>query len=119
MTAAASLKSWYWIHKWSSLVCTLFLLVIRITGLPLVFHEELEHLLDDGKPFAVVAEGHPRSTLDRIVQNASLQYPDEVVPYVYMDDPEPPVYVGIDDSYQSAPNQNHYMLLAAHTGSIL
>lgn len=37
-------------HKCSSLVCTLFLRVICITGLPLVFHEELEHLLDDGKP---------------------------------------------------------------------
>src|SRR3546814_5943938 len=77
MTAAASLKSWYWIHKWSSLVCTLFLLVICITGLPLVFHEELEHLLDDGKPFAVVAEGTPRSTLDSIVQNARVQYRSE------------------------------------------
>lgn len=119
MTAAASLKSWYWVHKWSSLVCTLFLLVICITGLPLVFHEELEHLLDDGQPYAVVEEGTPRSTLDSIVQNARLQYPGEVVQYVYMDDHEPTVYVGMAKSYASDPKQHHYMRFDAHTGALL
>lgn len=119
MTAAASLRSCYWIHKWSSLVCTLFLLVICITGLPLVFHEELEHLLDDGKPYAVVAEGTPRITLDSIVQNARQQYPGEVVQYVYRDEHEPLVYIGMSESYASDPKQHHYMRFDAHTGELL
>lgn len=119
MTAGAKLRSWYWVHKWSSLVCTLFLLVICITGLPLVFHEELEHLLDDGKPYAVVAQGTPRSSLDSIVQNARQQYPGEVVQYVYMDDHEPLVYVGMSSSYASDPKQHHYMRFDAHTGALL
>ncbi|MYN12850.1 PepSY domain-containing protein [Pusillimonas sp. TS35] len=119
MTAAASLKSWYWVHKWSSLVCTLFLLVICVTGLPLVFHEELEHLLDDGKPYAVVAEGTPRTGLDTIVQSARRQYPGEVVEYVYMDDHEPVVYVGMSPSHASDPKSHHYMRFDAHTGALL
>ncbi|PLC54064.1 hypothetical protein CR155_08020 [Pollutimonas nitritireducens] len=119
MMAPASLKSWYWVHKWSSLVCTLFLLVICITGLPLVFHEELEHVLDDGKPYAVVAQGTPRTSLDGIVQSARQQYPGEVVEYVYMDDHEPLVYVGMSPSHASDPKQHHYMRFDAHTGALL
>ena len=119
MMAPASLKSWYWVHKWSSLTCTLFLLVICITGLPLVFHEELEHVLDDGKPYAVVAQGTPRTSLDGIVQSARQHYPGEVVEYVYMDDHEPLVYVGMSPSHASDPKQHHYMRFDAHTGALL
>ena len=41
-----NVKLWFLIHKWTSLVCTLFLLMLCITGLPLIFHHELEHLLE-------------------------------------------------------------------------
>ena len=34
-------KNWYLIHKWTSLVCTIFLLLLCLTGLPLIFREEL------------------------------------------------------------------------------
>jgi len=70
MTAAASLKTWYWWHKWTSLVCTVFLLIICITGLPLVFHEEIEHWLEEGKPFAVVDAGTPRVATDQLMASA-------------------------------------------------
>lgn len=39
-----STQTWSWIHKWSSLVSTAFLLLLCITGLPLIFHEEIEHM---------------------------------------------------------------------------
>ena len=32
-------------HKWSSLVCTVFMLLLCLTGLPLIFHHEIGHLL--------------------------------------------------------------------------
>ena len=38
-------KTWTWIHKWSSLVCTVFMLLLCLTGLPLIFHHEIGHLL--------------------------------------------------------------------------
>ncbi|MDE1149649.1 MAG: PepSY-associated TM helix domain-containing protein [Azospirillaceae bacterium] len=44
MTAAA-LRRWRWVHKWSSLVCTLFLLLLCLSGLPLIFSAELDDLL--------------------------------------------------------------------------
>ena len=39
---ATSIRRWMGVHKWTSLVCTVFLLFLCITGLPLVFHEEIQ-----------------------------------------------------------------------------
>lgn len=43
MTTAA-VRFWAQIHKWSSILCTAFLLMLCITGLPLIFHDEVEAL---------------------------------------------------------------------------
>jgi uncharacterized iron-regulated membrane protein len=119
MTAASSLKTWYWIHKWSSLVCTLFLLVICITGLPLVFHEEIDGWLDDGKPYAVVPDGAPRAGVDGILEKARAAYPKEVIEFVFMDDAEPQVLVGMSPSHQADFDTNHFLKFDAHTGDLL
>ncbi len=37
--ASRALGRWAFVHKWSSLVCTAFLLLICLTGLPLIFSE--------------------------------------------------------------------------------
>lgn len=37
-----TLKVWFLVHKWTSLVCTLFLLLFA-TVLPLIFWEEIAH----------------------------------------------------------------------------
>jgi uncharacterized iron-regulated membrane protein len=42
------MRFWIWAHKWSSLVCTVFLLVLCITGLPLIFRGEIDHALGYG-----------------------------------------------------------------------
>ncbi len=68
MTAATTIKTWYLVHKWTSLVCTVFLLVICLTGLPLIFHHEIEDLFDEGKPVATLPEGTPPASLDKIVE---------------------------------------------------
>ena len=119
MTAAASLKTWYWWHKWTSLVCTVFLLIICITGLPLVFHEEIDHWLEEGKPYAVVDEGTPRAPVDRLMASARTQYPDEVVEFVFFDEDHPTVYVGMSPSHTGDPKLTHYMRFDAHTGEML
>lgn len=37
-----AIRIWYAIHKWSSLVPTVFLLMLCATGLPLIFHDEID-----------------------------------------------------------------------------
>ena len=40
-----SLRGWYLVHKWTSLICTAFLLMLCVTGLPLIFHDEIDAAL--------------------------------------------------------------------------
>ena len=42
------MRFWVWAHKWSSLICTAFLLVLCVTGLPLIFRGEIDHALGYG-----------------------------------------------------------------------
>ena len=37
-----SIRFWFLVHKWSSLVSTAFLLMPCVTGLRLVFHDEID-----------------------------------------------------------------------------
>jgi len=67
------IRIWVWLHKWSSLVCTLFLLFLCLTGLPLIFHDEIEALSENqtlvGAPSAV--SGRP---VDQIIGHALENY---------------------------------------------
>ena len=37
-----TIRIWYLIHKWSSLIPTAFLLMLCVSGLPLIFHDEID-----------------------------------------------------------------------------
>ncbi|CAI9121272.1 PepSY-associated TM helix domain-containing protein [Brytella acorum] len=109
-------------HRWSGLVCTAFLLVICVTGLPLIFEEEIDHWLDETRPYAAVAADAPRSELKTILSSARERYPGQVVTSVFMDDDEPQVLVTMAPSWLSfndAPRVGHGLKFDAHTGALL
>ncbi|MGB3795794.1 MAG: PepSY-associated TM helix domain-containing protein [Alteraurantiacibacter sp.] len=75
-----SIRFWFLIHKWSSLVSTAFLLLLCVTGLPLIFHDEIDLLLGHDYETSLVgpasaANGLP---LDAMLATALEQRPDEV-----------------------------------------
>jgi uncharacterized iron-regulated membrane protein len=119
MTAAATIKTWYLVHKWTSLVCTVFLLVICLTGLPLIFHHEIEHWLDEGKPVAELPADTPRASLDKVVAAARALYPQEYVDYVYLDDHEPQVWVGFVPELGTIVEKGHAVRIDARTAEVL
>jgi uncharacterized iron-regulated membrane protein len=69
------LHTWDAIHRWSSLACTLFLLMLCVTGLPLIFGEEIDDLTQPAIHADTHADGMPLATLDRIVAAAVAVYP--------------------------------------------
>ena len=119
MTAASTIKTWYWIHKWTSLVCTIFLLIICLTGLPLVFHHEIEHWLDDAKPLSNVPANTPPANLDKLVASALTMYPGEVVDYLFFDPDEPQVYVGMAKKPGDGQASGHAVRMDGRTGNVL
>lgn len=76
------IKTWAWVHKWSSLVCTAFMLLLCVTGLPLIFHHEIGHLLGTEVEAPKMPADTPRASLDRVLEVAKAKHPDRVVQFV-------------------------------------
>lgn len=70
-----SLRRWAWIHKWSSLVCTIFMLLLCLTGLPLIFHHEIGHLLGTEVEAPEMAADTPRVSMDKVMEVAQARHP--------------------------------------------
>ncbi|MBP7564433.1 MAG: PepSY domain-containing protein [Burkholderiaceae bacterium] len=75
MLSSRAIKVWSWLHKWTSLVCTLFMLLLCLTGLPLIFHHEIGHLLGTEVEAPELAPDAPRASLDTVMQVATARYP--------------------------------------------
>lgn len=82
MLSASSIRRWSWVHKWSSLVCTVFMLLLCITGLPLIFHHEIGHLLGTEVEAPAMPAHTPRASLDRVIATAQALHPERVVQFV-------------------------------------
>lgn len=72
-----SIRIWVWLHKWSSLVCTIFMLLLGLTGLPLIFEHEIAHLTGTEVEPADLPADHPRISLDKVMEIAISQYPEK------------------------------------------
>jgi len=66
MSSTRSLRRWAWVHTWSSLICTGFMLLLCLTGLPLIFHHQIGHLLGTEVEAHELPLGAHRVSLDQI-----------------------------------------------------
>lgn len=118
----ATLQRWLWVHKWASLVCTVFLLVICITGLPLVFKDEIDDWLDDGLPYAELPAGTSNASLDDIAAISRKMYPGEIIALIYVDDDEPKILVSMAPSWEAFRadrDSRHWIRFDARTAQVL
>lgn len=117
--SARTVRRWYRIHKWTSLICTAFLLMACVTGLPLVFQDELEPLLEPHTAPASVPSGTPDASLDRMVAEAETHFPDLKPLFVGYDDDEPRVFVTMAPSLDPKPSETRSLVFDRHTGKTL
>ena len=113
-----AIRRWNWAHKWSSLVCTAFLLFLCVTGLPLIFHHEIEDLT---RAYAVpgMPVGTPHASLDQIVEAARIRHPDLFVQFVFRDkDDADLVYVSFGTT-PVAQDGNKLVVVDARTAGVL
>ena len=81
MLSARAIRTWTWLHKWSSLVCTVFMLLLCLTGLPLIFHHEIGHLLGTEVEAPPMPADTPYASLDRVLEVARARHPERVVQF--------------------------------------
>lgn len=112
---AAALRRWRAVHTWSSLVCTVFLLVLCMTGLPLIFQDEINEAL--GSPHsAAVPEGAATLPLDHLLDVAHARYPGDATNFIALpDDDLGMATVGLIDRGGAF----HWVKVDRHTGGVI
>ncbi|KFG91678.1 Peptidase [Sphingobium herbicidovorans NBRC 16415] len=93
-----SIRSWFLIHKWTSLICTLFLMMLCVTGLPLIFHDEIDALTESAPRLGMPGVGSSTEApgllpLDTILAKALVEKPGEVPVFMAFDNDQPSMTV--------------------------
>lgn len=109
----AALRRWSGVHRWSSLICTGFLLLLCVTGLPLIFHDEIDQWLS---PPDVERPAEPRP-LDELVMAGGKVHPDRVVQFIVWEPQSPDrLLLSMGTSATAYPSTNVNVLIHRATG---
>ncbi|MGW8393292.1 PepSY-associated TM helix domain-containing protein [Pseudoduganella sp. HUAS MS19] len=85
-------RRWAWIHKWSSLVCTIFMLLLCLTGLPLIYHHEISHAMGYETEAPEMAADTPKANIDEVIAVAKALYPGKIMMYMSQEADEPNIW---------------------------
>ena len=90
-SAIRGVTRWHVVHKWSSLICTVFVLLACFTGLPLVFSEEIDiferWLAGEAGP--TDPDAIPTLSMDTLVATAKQERPDAHVQLLWREPSDP------------------------------
>nr|WP_068893080.1 PepSY-associated TM helix domain-containing protein [Pedobacter panaciterrae] len=118
---AKTIKKWFDVHKWTSLICTVFLLMLCLTGLPLIFSEEIDHLLHKELEIPTAIAGAPELSKDVVLEEALKKVPVKAVKYVSWDAKEHPgqMFVVVADSSEAPIQADHYLTMNEYNGRVM
>jgi uncharacterized iron-regulated membrane protein len=115
-----TIRRWSWVHKWTSLICTAFLLMLCITGLPLIFKHEIDHVLYEEVEAAEVPAGTPKANVDKIAAAGMERNPGKFLQFIIWDrEHTNEVFLSIGETPTSDPSKNILARVDAHTGQFL
>jgi uncharacterized iron-regulated membrane protein len=115
-----TIRRWAVVHKWTSLVCTAFLLMLCLTGLPLIFHEEIDGLTSEKVSLATLPPATPMLSLDTILKRALAAAPSGEVPlYMSFDTDRPVVNVTTGPTPDADVKAMRFFSLDHRTGAVL
>ena len=87
-----TIRVWSLVHKWTSLICTLFLLMLCVTGLPLIFHHEIDDALGHDR-WRPANPGGPLMTYDQVLETALARQPGHAPIFMSFETDRPVVNV--------------------------
>jgi len=114
-----SMRTWVLVHKWTSLICTVFALLLCLTGLPLIFAREIDGALGEAVHPAPIAETSRRARLDAIVADARARRPRDAVQFLVADPDEPRVWFVRLGETAAAPGPSAFYAYDSRTGAFL
>ena len=116
-----TIRIWYLIHKWSSLIPTAFLLMLCVSGLPLIFHDEIDAAIgfDTEKSLSGVASSEGGLPLDTMLDRALAERPGEVPLFMAFSQDSPLLTVTTGPAPDAASVDMHLQFLDRVTGEAL
>jgi uncharacterized iron-regulated membrane protein len=117
-----SLQRWSRIHRCASLICTAFLLMLCVTGLPLIFVDEIQRAADTSAAYPELPADTSNVDIDTLMAIARRAYPDQVITGIFIDPQEPQVRVYMAPSHALAaedPKRVHWLKFDARDGRLL
>jgi uncharacterized iron-regulated membrane protein len=118
MAQLKNIKRWFWWHRWTSLICTLFLLLLCLTGLPLIFGEEIDDWVNPTH-YAELPKNTPMADMNGMISIAKHRYPAQLVISVFVDDDEPQVLVTMAPTMAADDKLSHSLQFDARTAKLL
>ena len=109
---------WYRIHRWTSLVCTLSLLLLCVTGAPLILKDEIGVWTGTTVEPPALAGVTTRASIDAMVDDARVRRPGDAVRFVSQSDDSPAWFVSLGKRADSSDATAVYKY-DARTGQLL
>jgi uncharacterized iron-regulated membrane protein len=116
---AKSLRIWTWLHTWSSLVCTVFMLLLCLTGLPLIFHHEIGHLLGTEVEAPSMPANAPRAPMDSVLAAGQARAPGLVPTFLFQEPDNTETWTVGFAPTPAAETGTKYVVVDARTGQAL
>ena len=114
-----TIKRWAWVHKWSSLVCTVFMLLLCLTGLPLIFHHEIGVLTGTDVAAPAMPADTPRISLDKVIEVARAEQPGRVVQYLSQDADDENIWFATMTPTPAPTDDYRSVAIDARSGAVL
>jgi len=113
-----TIRRWIFVHKWTSLICTVFLLLLCVTGLPLIFHAEIDSVTR-APALAEAVEAGPPASYDSVVAKALAARPGEVIMFLTRDAEKPILYATTGPRVDAKEHETTTLQFDARTGELL
>lgn len=107
------IRRWYLVHKWTSIVCTAFLLMFCLTGLPLIFHHEIDELTRAPR-LAEAVTG--TANLDAVAARARATQPGWHILFLSFDPEKPILYAAVGPTLVADEDEGKLLLFDARSG---
>ena len=114
-----SIKTWAWMHKWSSLVCTAFMLLLCLMGMPLIFSHEINHWLGKEVEAPNLPANTKSASMDEILANAKALYPSRVVQFLFRDIDEDKTWTVSLGKTATSDDDTKFIKLDSRTAKVL
>lgn len=110
-----AIRRWYLVHKWTSIACTGFLLMFCLTGLPLIFHREIDGLAR--APVIARNVGTSPVDLDGVTRRAIAEHPGMQMTFLSWDPDKPVIYAVVAPRADAPEDTSKILMFDARSGA--